>query len=145
MHLNILPFMQTNGCEVVFISLLENENDFRYPYQFIICAVSYLRVRQGSEYIEWTGFLFSRIPESLPSLHDVVLAAAANAAISVSSDHKRKQVSFFFFFKEKENKQTTGFKNWQHWVFSVHAWPLVLHDCLSCYYREVILAFWAVL
>ncbi|KAL0451012.1 UNVERIFIED_CONTAM: hypothetical protein Slati_1657600 [Sesamum latifolium] len=32
-----------------------------------------------------------RIPESLPNLHDEVLAAAANAAISVSSDPKRKQ------------------------------------------------------
>ncbi|KAH6777870.1 hypothetical protein C2S51_009182 [Perilla frutescens var. frutescens] len=32
-----------------------------------------------------------RIPESLPSLHDEVLAAAANAAISISSDQKRKQ------------------------------------------------------
>ncbi|KAG8377035.1 hypothetical protein BUALT_Bualt09G0126200 [Buddleja alternifolia] len=49
-----------NGCEVVFISLLEGENDFR-------------------------------IPESLPNLHDEVLAAAANAAISVSSDQKRKK------------------------------------------------------
>lgn len=37
--------------------------------------------------------LFSRIPESLPSLHDEVLAAAANAAISMSADQKRKQVS----------------------------------------------------
>lgn len=37
-------------------------------------------------------FLFSRIPQSLPNLHDEVVAAAANAAISVSSDHKRKQV-----------------------------------------------------
>ncbi|KAL3617493.1 hypothetical protein CASFOL_037814 [Castilleja foliolosa] len=50
-----------NGCEVAFISLLEGENDFR-------------------------------IPESLPNLHDEVLAAAAaNAAISVSSEPKRKQ------------------------------------------------------
>ncbi|KAK4418926.1 Syntaxin-binding protein 5-like [Sesamum alatum] len=32
-----------------------------------------------------------RIPESLPNLHDEVLEAAANAAISVSSDSKRKQ------------------------------------------------------
>ncbi|XP_011095024.1 uncharacterized protein LOC105174577 isoform X2 [Sesamum indicum] len=32
-----------------------------------------------------------RIPESLPNLHDEVLEAAANAAISVSSDPKRKQ------------------------------------------------------
>ncbi|KAL2500491.1 transducin family protein/WD-40 repeat family protein [Forsythia ovata] len=32
-----------------------------------------------------------RIPESLPSLHDEVLAAAAKAAISVSSDSKKKQ------------------------------------------------------
>ncbi|XP_042050091.1 uncharacterized protein LOC121795616 isoform X1 [Salvia splendens] len=32
-----------------------------------------------------------RIPESLPSLHDEVLAAAANAAISISSDYKRKK------------------------------------------------------
>ncbi|PIN19877.1 Tomosyn [Handroanthus impetiginosus] len=32
-----------------------------------------------------------RIPESLPNLHDEVLAAAANAAISVSSNSKRKQ------------------------------------------------------
>ncbi|GFP92179.1 syntaxin-binding protein 5-like [Phtheirospermum japonicum] len=49
-----------NGCEVAFISLLQDENDYR-------------------------------IPESLPNLHDEVLAAAANAAISVSSDPKRKQ------------------------------------------------------
>ncbi|KAL6534388.1 hypothetical protein OROHE_013313 [Orobanche hederae] len=33
-----------------------------------------------------------RIPESLPSLHDEVLAAAANAAFVVPSDPKRKQV-----------------------------------------------------
>ncbi|XP_047967697.1 uncharacterized protein LOC125211805 isoform X1 [Salvia hispanica] len=31
------------------------------------------------------------IPESLPGLHDEVLAAAANAAISISSDRKRKK------------------------------------------------------
>ncbi|KAG6427660.1 hypothetical protein SASPL_111906 [Salvia splendens] len=36
-------------------------------------------------------FLFSWIPESLPSLHDEVLATAANAAISISSDRKRKK------------------------------------------------------
>lgn len=40
--------------------------------------------------------LFYRIPQSLPSLHDEVLAAAANAAISISSDHMRKQVFFFY-------------------------------------------------
>ncbi|KQK14486.1 uncharacterized protein LOC100837017 isoform X4 [Brachypodium distachyon] len=32
-----------------------------------------------------------RIPESLPCLHDKVLAAAAEAAISISTDQKRKQ------------------------------------------------------
>uniref|UniRef100_A0ACD5YE20 Uncharacterized protein n=1 Tax=Avena sativa TaxID=4498 RepID=A0ACD5YE20_AVESA len=32
-----------------------------------------------------------RIPESLPCLHDKVLAAAAEAAISISADQKRKQ------------------------------------------------------
>lgn len=34
----------------------------------------------------------SRIPESLPCLHDKVLAAAADAAISLSSKQKKKQV-----------------------------------------------------
>lgn len=33
-----------------------------------------------------------RIPESLPSLHDQVLAAAADAAFSFSINHKKKQV-----------------------------------------------------
>ncbi|XVE76566.1 hypothetical protein DITRI_Ditri12bG0183600 [Diplodiscus trichospermus] len=34
-----------------------------------------------------------RIPESLPCLHDRVLAAAADAAFSFSSDHKKKQIT----------------------------------------------------
>lgn len=33
-----------------------------------------------------------RIPESLPCLHDKVLAAAAEAAMSISTDQKGKQV-----------------------------------------------------
>ncbi|KAL8517245.1 hypothetical protein ACS0TY_015467 [Phlomoides rotata] len=47
------------------------------------CEVAFISLLEGENDF--------RIPESLPSLHDVVLAAAANAAISVSSDHKRKQ------------------------------------------------------
>ncbi|KAL5975023.1 hypothetical protein ACLOJK_031699 [Asimina triloba] len=38
-----------------------------------------------------TGVLEIRIPDSLPCLHDEVLAAAADAAISVSSYQKKKQ------------------------------------------------------
>lgn len=38
----------------------------------------------------------NRIPESLPCLHDKVLAAAAEAAISFSTDQRRKQVSISF-------------------------------------------------
>ncbi|KAL3536530.1 hypothetical protein ACH5RR_004991 [Cinchona calisaya] len=49
-----------NGSELVFLSILSSENDYR-------------------------------IPESLPSLHDEVLAAAARAAISYSLKHKKKQ------------------------------------------------------
>lgn len=37
--------------------------------------------------------MISRIPESLPSLHDEVLAAAAHAAMNLTSTHKKKQVS----------------------------------------------------
>lgn len=36
--------------------------------------------------------MISRIPESLPSLHDEVLAAAARAAMNLSSAHDKKQV-----------------------------------------------------
>ncbi|KAK9289677.1 hypothetical protein L1049_007835 [Liquidambar formosana] len=50
-----------NGYELVYISLLAGENDFR-------------------------------IPESLPCLHDKVLAAAADAAINFSANQKKKQV-----------------------------------------------------
>jgi hypothetical protein len=35
---------------------------------------------------------YSRIPESLPCLHDKVLAAAADAALSFSLNQKKKQV-----------------------------------------------------
>lgn len=43
----------------------------------------------------------SRIPESLPCLHDNVLAAAADAALSVSSNQKKKQVqgSYILFLQ----------------------------------------------
>ena len=41
----------------------------------------------------------NRIPESLPCLHDKVLAAAAEAAISFSTDQRRKQVSIHVFLE----------------------------------------------
>ncbi|KAL3826120.1 hypothetical protein ACJIZ3_022149 [Penstemon smallii] len=47
------------------------------------CEVAFISLLEGEHDF--------RIPESLPNLHDEVLAAAAKAAISVSSDSKRKQ------------------------------------------------------
>ncbi|KAI3474747.1 hypothetical protein Pfo_029932 [Paulownia fortunei] len=47
------------------------------------CEVAFISLLEGENDF--------RIPESLPNLHDEVLAAAANAAISVSSDPKKKQ------------------------------------------------------
>lgn len=44
-----------------------------------------------------------RIPDSLPCLHDKVLAAAAEAAINASINRKKKQVGYLstsFFFKK---------------------------------------------
>lgn len=51
--------------------------------------------------------IVSRIPESLPCLHDRVLAAAADAAFSFSSNQKKKQVpriiSLLFLISEETN------------------------------------------
>ncbi|KAK6118274.1 hypothetical protein DH2020_048060 [Rehmannia glutinosa] len=47
------------------------------------CEVAFVSLLEGENDF--------RIPESLPLLHDEVLAAAANAALSASSDPKRKQ------------------------------------------------------
>ncbi|KAL5540561.1 hypothetical protein UlMin_045254 [Ulmus minor] len=49
-----------NGCELAFVSLLAQENDFR-------------------------------IPDSLPCLHDTVIAAAADAAYSLSTSQKEAE------------------------------------------------------
>ncbi|KAG8390116.1 hypothetical protein BUALT_Bualt01G0050100 [Buddleja alternifolia] len=58
-----------NGCEFVFLSLLAFENEFRSP--------SYP--------------LDNRIPESLPCLHDKVLAAAADADFNFFQNQKKTQ------------------------------------------------------
>lgn len=47
------------------------------------CEVAFMSLLEGENDF--------RIPESLPNLHDEVLAAAANAAIGVSADSKRKE------------------------------------------------------
>ena len=39
-----------------------------------------------------TCSIVSRVPESLPCLHDRVVAAAADAAFNFSSNQKKKQV-----------------------------------------------------
>lgn len=81
--------------------------------------------------MDWINF--PRISDSLPSLHDEVLAAAVKAAMSVSSDSKKKQV----------------------WRFDTISFSLfMLYDCDILYfllsaclwnYREVVLTFWVVL
>lgn len=47
-----------------------------------------------------------RIPDSLPCLHDKVLAAAAEAAINASINRKKKQVGYLStsLFKKKKKK-----------------------------------------
>ena len=84
---------QVNGSEFAIISLVASENDFRY---LTFLALLYWMLLSSRSDCWSCG---NRIPESLPCLHDKVLAAAAEAAISFSTDQRRKQVSIHVFWK----------------------------------------------
>lgn len=93
------------------ISILASENGFRYPHYMLIsysCMLAPLqkkRLKKQSLVIaevskrkaKGSYSAFCRLPESLPSFHDEVLAAAADAAMSFSSTEGKKQVPFAFY------------------------------------------------
>lgn len=60
--------------------------------------VEYFLNKRDKIFTRDCALLFLRIPESLPSLHDKALAAAADAALSFSSTVKKKQVRREFLF-----------------------------------------------
>ncbi|KAH7548383.1 hypothetical protein JRO89_XS14G0111900 [Xanthoceras sorbifolium] len=66
-----------NGCEFAFLSLLAYENDLRFLSLSLSPPIS-------SPYV-------SVIPESLPCLHDKVVAAAAEATINLSPSQKKAE------------------------------------------------------
>lgn len=96
---------------MAFVSLLNGENDFRYYCHFfnlmhgesLKMSIKIINEEKESENL----LCRSRVPESLPCLHDKVLAAAADAAFSFSSNQNKKQVhgkiSFLVFISEETN------------------------------------------
>lgn len=94
------------------ISILASENGFRYPHYMLIsysCMLAPLQKKRlknkkqrlviaevSKRKAKGSYSAFCRLPESLPSFHDEVLAAAADAAMSFSSTEGKKQVPFAF-------------------------------------------------
>ncbi|KAB5544374.1 hypothetical protein DKX38_012486 [Salix brachista] len=89
-----------NGCEFAAISLLTCENDFRslsllfstplfVDVLFLFTYDLELRLQRQFTILQKSGNF--RIPESLPCLHDNLLAAAADATISLSPNQKITQ------------------------------------------------------
>ena len=94
-----------NGCEFAAISLLTCENDFRslsflfstplfVDVLFLFTYDLELRLQRQFTILQKSGNF--RIPESLPCLHDNLLAAAADATISLSPNQKITQVEVLF-------------------------------------------------
>lgn len=92
--------LQINERELAFISLLAYENDFRSLCSvfsnsslpsLLLCAYNF-HCKLKLLVISDDCLPHFRIPESLPHLHDKVLAAAADAAINLSPSPKKEEV-----------------------------------------------------
>lgn len=98
-------FLQINGYEFAFISLLASENDVRFLSLSIFSTPSLyvhalfyhqnISINDNCKVKLLLIFILSlpglRIPESLPCLHDKVLAASANPA-NISPSQKKVEV-----------------------------------------------------